>query len=151
MNLIIPKKKLGLKVVKRLGRVLFQEFTDFRKVPRLIHAYSRGSELCLSYGRMKTATCFTQLLVSSPILDIYLSKSICCRLMVSELFYPCIFLTGTYDYYGMNHYTSRMIREALPDEELTDWPFGDAPDLHGKTLKADSWDVSVVYWFYVST
>ncbi|CAH0597133.1 unnamed protein product [Chrysodeixis includens] len=57
---------------------------------------------------------------------------------------------GTYDYYGMNHYTSRLIRDALPGENLTVWPFGDCPDLHGKMETAENWSESVVYWFYLN-
>ncbi|XP_026727765.1 lactase-phlorizin hydrolase-like [Trichoplusia ni] len=57
---------------------------------------------------------------------------------------------GTYDYYGMNHYTSRLIREAHPDEKLLPWPFGDAPDLKAKMTVSDKWPATVVPWFYVN-
>ncbi|KAJ8710554.1 hypothetical protein PYW08_009069 [Mythimna loreyi] len=56
---------------------------------------------------------------------------------------------GTYDFYAMNHYTSRLIRKAREGEALTTWPLGDSPDLGGVVQRREDWPVTTSFWFYV--
>ncbi|KAJ0171327.1 hypothetical protein K1T71_012877 [Dendrolimus kikuchii] len=57
---------------------------------------------------------------------------------------------GTFDFYALNHYTSRLIRHAEPGEELQPWPFGDAPDLNGKIHINPDWAGTTSSWFFVN-
>ncbi|CAB3254576.1 unnamed protein product [Arctia plantaginis] len=59
------------------------------------------------------------------------------------------FIKGTYDFYAMNHYTSRIIRKAKEGEELRPWPVGDAPDLDAVMGGLPDWEQTSSYWFFV--
>ncbi|KAJ0171326.1 hypothetical protein K1T71_012876 [Dendrolimus kikuchii] len=56
---------------------------------------------------------------------------------------------GTFDFFAINHYTSRLIRHAKPGEELQPWPIGDVPDLNGKLLPRPDWPGTTSSWFFV--
>lgn len=60
-------------------------------------------------------------------------------------------LTGTYDFYGFNYYTSRLVREARPDEQLSLWPLGSGAVELGAALELDpNWKRGAASWFWVS-
>ncbi|KAJ8710358.1 hypothetical protein PYW07_009724 [Mythimna separata] len=54
---------------------------------------------------------------------------------------------GTYDFYGLNHYTTRKVRKAKFGEEIESWPFYGSKEL-GIVLENDrSWPLGSVDWF----
>ncbi|KAJ0171322.1 hypothetical protein K1T71_012872 [Dendrolimus kikuchii] len=55
---------------------------------------------------------------------------------------------GTFDFYALNHYTSRLARHAEPGEELH--LLGDAPDINGKFLVNPEWTRTASDWFFVN-
>ncbi|CAK1543625.1 unnamed protein product [Leptosia nina] len=58
------------------------------------------------------------------------------------------FVKGTYDYFGLNYYTSRLVRPTF-DGEKTYWPFRGSPDLGAALVPDASWRVSDnVPWLY---
>ncbi|XP_072947938.1 myrosinase 1-like [Epargyreus clarus] len=57
-------------------------------------------------------------------------------------------LKGSFDFYGMNYYTSRAARKARPGEKLTDWPLGDAPEIDAKLTKRPHWTPAGSAWFF---
>nr|XP_049701637.1 myrosinase 1 [Helicoverpa armigera] len=59
------------------------------------------------------------------------------------------FVRGTYDFYAMNHYTSRLIRKAREGETFNFWPFADCIDLGAKVQKQEDWDVTSTFWFFI--
>ncbi|XP_075985585.1 myrosinase 1-like [Anticarsia gemmatalis] len=59
-------------------------------------------------------------------------------------------IRGTYDFYAMNHYTSRVIRPAKEGEQLTPWPLGDAVDLNAVLGKRPDWESVSSSWFFVN-
>lgn len=60
------------------------------------------------------------------------------------------YVKGTFDFLAVNHYTSRLIRPAKPDEKLGFWPFMDAPHLNGKLLVHPDWSSTASSWFFVN-
>ncbi|CAG4938573.1 unnamed protein product [Colias eurytheme] len=48
-------------------------------------------------------------------------------------------IRGTYDYYGLNHYTSRVIRPRRPGEETGPWIFYGSTDLDAVLETPNSW------------
>lgn len=58
--------------------------------------------------------------------------------------------SGTYDFYALNHYTSRVIRKAKEGEKFRPWPLGDAIDLNGIVERRPDWSQTASFWFYVS-
>ncbi|XP_028036754.1 myrosinase 1-like [Bombyx mandarina] len=59
-------------------------------------------------------------------------------------------IRGTYDYYGMNFYTSRLVRKARPGESIGAWPLSGAPDFDAAFEKDPSWVAGYSSWFYVT-
>lgn len=59
-------------------------------------------------------------------------------------------IRGTYDYYGMNFYTSRLVRKARPGESIGAWPLNGAPDFDAAFEKDPSWVAGYSSWFYVT-
>lgn len=60
-----------------------------------------------------------------------------------------ILCVGTYDFYGLNHYTARKVRRAKPGENIGPWPFYGSKEL-GIVLENDpSWAPGIVDWFAV--
>ncbi|KAJ0171328.1 hypothetical protein K1T71_012878 [Dendrolimus kikuchii] len=55
-------------------------------------------------------------------------------------------IRGTFDFYAVNHYTTRLIRHAEPGEELD---LNDVPDLNGKVLVNPDWPTTTSSWFSV--
>ncbi|CAH0597136.1 unnamed protein product [Chrysodeixis includens] len=53
---------------------------------------------------------------------------------------------GTYDFCGLNHYISRLIRKAKEGETFTAFPLGDVEDLDGIMLLPDGREVGTSYW-----
>ncbi|CAH0597137.1 unnamed protein product [Chrysodeixis includens] len=60
------------------------------------------------------------------------------------------FIRGTYDFYAMNHYTSRYIRPAKEGETFRIWPLGDAEDLNAKIEVHPDWPTTASMWFFVN-
>ncbi|XP_063897513.1 lactase/phlorizin hydrolase [Helicoverpa armigera] len=58
-------------------------------------------------------------------------------------------MRGTYDYFAMNYYTTRLIRKAREGEQFTAWPLGDCIDLNAIIEKREDWPTAQSYWFYV--
>ncbi|KAM3955838.1 myrosinase 1-like [Aphomia sociella] len=50
---------------------------------------------------------------------------------------------GTYDFYAMNHYTSRIIRPAKPGEEVGPWFFDGWPDMNAVLEHPKEWKMGV--------
>ncbi|XP_038218657.1 myrosinase 1-like [Zerene cesonia] len=48
-------------------------------------------------------------------------------------------IRGTYDYYGLNHYTSRVIRSRQPGEQIGPWIFYGCPELDAVLETPKSW------------
>ncbi|XP_075985447.1 myrosinase 1-like isoform X2 [Anticarsia gemmatalis] len=59
-------------------------------------------------------------------------------------------IKGTYDYYALNYYTSRLVRPAKEGEELTVYPIGDIPDLKAKTGTRPEWTATNSSFIYVA-
>ncbi|XP_050552155.1 lactase/phlorizin hydrolase [Spodoptera frugiperda] len=57
---------------------------------------------------------------------------------------------GTYDYFALNHYTSRLIRPAKEGEQFTTWPLGDAIDLNAIIERKPEWTQAASSWFFVN-
>ncbi|XP_075985445.1 myrosinase 1-like isoform X2 [Anticarsia gemmatalis] len=51
-------------------------------------------------------------------------------------------IKGTYDYYAMNYYTSRVVRAAREGEQLIAFPIGDIPDLNAVVGVRPEWPAS---------
>ncbi|CAH0696429.1 unnamed protein product [Spodoptera exigua] len=59
------------------------------------------------------------------------------------------FVRGTYDFFAMNHYTSRLIRTAKDGEKFRAWPLGDVEDLDGVIQRKADWTQAGTSWFFV--
>ncbi|XP_050552149.1 myrosinase 1-like [Spodoptera frugiperda] len=59
------------------------------------------------------------------------------------------YVRGTYDFYALNQYTSRLIRPAREGETFGPWPFADAIQLNAKTQADKSWPTTLSFWFFV--
>ncbi|CAH1640813.1 unnamed protein product [Spodoptera littoralis] len=57
---------------------------------------------------------------------------------------------GTYDFFALNHYTSRLMRTAKEGEKFTEWPLGDVEDLNGIIVRKADWAQAATSWFYVN-
>nr|XP_037874097.1 myrosinase 1 isoform X2 [Bombyx mori] len=57
---------------------------------------------------------------------------------------------GTFDFYAMNHYTSRLVRKAEPSEHIGSFPLNGAPDLEAVFEKDPSWSITTSHWFYIN-
>ncbi|XP_026728521.1 cytosolic beta-glucosidase-like [Trichoplusia ni] len=55
---------------------------------------------------------------------------------------------GTYDYYALNHYTTRLVRRLRPGEENPMWPLIGSPEMGIVMESHPSW-VSVSNWFAI--
>ncbi|XP_028037389.1 myrosinase 1-like [Bombyx mandarina] len=60
------------------------------------------------------------------------------------------YIKGTYDFFGLNHYTSRLVRKAESGEKLSPWPTGDAPDFNARLLVSPHWPNTSSSWFFVN-
>lgn len=58
-------------------------------------------------------------------------------------------IKGTYDFFAVNYYTSRLVRKAEPGENLGPWPMQDAPVLNAKLIMDPKWKLGESYWFAV--
>ncbi|CAH1640812.1 unnamed protein product [Spodoptera littoralis] len=56
---------------------------------------------------------------------------------------------GTFDFYALNQYTSRLIRPAREGETFQPWPLGDAIQLNAKMERDESWSTTLSFWFFV--
>lgn len=59
------------------------------------------------------------------------------------------YVRGTYDFYALNYYTSRVVRKAEEGEILRSWPLGDAPALDAVLGTLVEWPNTVCHWFQV--
>ncbi|KAG6451631.1 hypothetical protein O3G_MSEX007275 [Manduca sexta] len=59
------------------------------------------------------------------------------------------FVRGTFDFYAVNHYTSRLIRRAKEGEEFGAYPLGDVPDVGAKYEINPDWKSTTSSWFFV--
>ncbi|CAH2097413.1 unnamed protein product [Euphydryas editha] len=57
---------------------------------------------------------------------------------------------GTYDFLGLNFYTSRTARVAKPGEQIGSWPFYGAPDLDIIVDVKPKWKKSDIWWLYIN-
>ncbi|XP_050673112.1 myrosinase 1-like [Leptidea sinapis] len=48
-------------------------------------------------------------------------------------------IRGTYDYFGLNFYTSRQIRPSRPGDDLSKWIFGGSPVLNAQLENSEDW------------
>ncbi|CAG5057554.1 unnamed protein product [Parnassius apollo] len=61
------------------------------------------------------------------------------------------FIKGTYDFYGFNFYTSRLVRKARDGETISNWPLGNGcPELDAALEVDPSWDKAVSAWFWIN-
>ncbi|CAG5040665.1 unnamed protein product [Parnassius apollo] len=59
------------------------------------------------------------------------------------------FIKGTYDFYGFNFYTSRLVRKARDGETLSNWPMENGcPELSGAMEVHPSWGKTESEWFW---
>ncbi|CAH2097431.1 unnamed protein product [Euphydryas editha] len=56
---------------------------------------------------------------------------------------------GTYDFMGLNFYTSRTVRNAKPDEEIGPWPLIGSSDIDVILGVRPQWKQTGVSWFYI--
>ncbi|KAJ8710543.1 hypothetical protein PYW08_009058 [Mythimna loreyi] len=56
---------------------------------------------------------------------------------------------GTYDFYALNHYTTRLVRRVNPGEPPGKWFFEGSDELNTVMFKDPSWPSTPVYWFSV--
>ncbi|XP_022818654.1 myrosinase 1-like [Spodoptera litura] len=54
---------------------------------------------------------------------------------------------GTYDYYALNHYTTRLVRRAKPREKAGSWFFDGSPELNVIFDKDPRWRTTGIDWF----
>lgn len=59
------------------------------------------------------------------------------------------YVRGTYDFYALNYYTSRVVRKAEEGEILRSWPLGDAPALDAVLGTLVEWPNTVCHWFQI--
>ncbi|XP_075985561.1 myrosinase 1-like [Anticarsia gemmatalis] len=57
-------------------------------------------------------------------------------------------IRGTYDFYAMNHYTSRLIRKAKEGEHTATWYFGGFRDMNAVLSPGSDWKPTASTWFY---
>ncbi|CAH2097411.1 unnamed protein product [Euphydryas editha] len=57
---------------------------------------------------------------------------------------------GSYDFLGLNFYTSRTARVAKPGEQIGSWPFYGAPDLDIIVDVKPKWKKSDIWWLYIN-
>ncbi|XP_041976167.1 myrosinase 1-like [Aricia agestis] len=60
------------------------------------------------------------------------------------------FIRGTYDFYALNYYTSRVVRRARPGETIDAWPFFGAPELNVSLTVRPEWKKAPPSWFYIN-
>ncbi|XP_013165426.1 PREDICTED: myrosinase 1-like [Papilio xuthus] len=61
-----------------------------------------------------------------------------------------ILIKGTYDFFGLNYYTSRRVRKAKPDDKFQDWPLGESCVEIGAILEYDTtWKRAACSWFWI--
>ncbi|XP_037303008.1 myrosinase 1-like isoform X2 [Manduca sexta] len=60
------------------------------------------------------------------------------------------FVRGTFDFYAVNHYSSRLVRKAKEGEELHPYPLGDIPELAAKLEPHPHWrpTATAIFWLY---
>ncbi|XP_013137845.1 PREDICTED: myrosinase 1-like [Papilio polytes] len=59
-------------------------------------------------------------------------------------------IKGTYDFFGLNYYTSRRVRKATVDDKFHDWPLGESCVELGAILEYDTaWKKGACSWFWV--
>ncbi|VVC94672.1 unnamed protein product, partial [Leptidea sinapis] len=56
---------------------------------------------------------------------------------------------GTYDFFGLNFYTSRIVRTANDDEKIGSFPLSGCPEIGVVYEPLESWPKAVVDWFYI--
>ncbi|KAJ8710355.1 hypothetical protein PYW07_009721 [Mythimna separata] len=56
---------------------------------------------------------------------------------------------GTYDYYALNHYTTRLVRRVKPGEQPGQWLFYGSSELNTIMDKDPAWGTTAVDWFSV--
>lgn len=61
------------------------------------------------------------------------------------------FILGTYDFYGFNYYTSRLVRKAKDNEEVGPWPFVGAPEFGGVIELSPDWKKAPDHWIQVKS
>ncbi|CAD0205296.1 unnamed protein product [Chrysodeixis includens] len=54
---------------------------------------------------------------------------------------------GTYDFYGLNHYSSRLVRKVKPGEEAPSWPYYGSPELGVVFENHPDWKEAALNWF----
>ncbi|XP_075985582.1 lactase/phlorizin hydrolase-like [Anticarsia gemmatalis] len=54
---------------------------------------------------------------------------------------------GTHDFYGLNHYTSRLIRKARPGEKIGTWPLYGSDEINIQMESDPSWETTALDWF----
>ncbi|XP_075985441.1 myrosinase 1-like [Anticarsia gemmatalis] len=59
------------------------------------------------------------------------------------------FIRGTYDFYALNHYTTRMIRKAQPGEKIGPWPLYGSELLGVQFLSDPTWEHAGADWFAI--
>jgi hypothetical protein len=58
-------------------------------------------------------------------------------------------LSGTYDFYGLNHYTSRVVRKARKGEAIGAWPLEGSAELGIVLETRADWKPTTSWWFKV--
>lgn len=59
------------------------------------------------------------------------------------------FFTGTYDFYGVNHYTSKLVRKPKPGESVSGWPMSGSDELGVVLDTRPEWESTTSWWFKV--
>ncbi|CAG9792886.1 unnamed protein product [Diatraea saccharalis] len=55
-------------------------------------------------------------------------------------------IRGTFDFYGVNHYTSRVVRRAVPGEEVGSWPLWGCRELQAVLDSRSDWTTTSIPW-----
>lgn len=58
-------------------------------------------------------------------------------------------IKGTYDFYGLNHYTTRLIHKVKPGEQPGIWPLTGWEDIGVVMLNQPSWKTTSAEWFAI--
>ncbi|KAL0811771.1 hypothetical protein ABMA28_009204 [Loxostege sticticalis] len=54
---------------------------------------------------------------------------------------------GTYDFYGVNHYTSKLVRKPKPGESVSGWPMSGSDELGVVLDTRPEWESTTSWWF----
>lgn len=68
---------------------------------------------------------------------------------MKQILIMCFKFTGTYDFYGLNFYTSRTVVAAKEGETIGPWPYTGSSDIGVHLTVKPEWKSAGTKWFFV--